>query len=1386
MLTPCDVSHPRGLVARRRGCTSRSTRCGSASRPRAPSCPSGSTRSSTALAGHPLHEAVPHDDELLELVHDGDLLAFLEGAAAAWAAAPYEEIVGQDRVVPYFFPTAGLLAGMEPTPGRPRCTPRPGEHCYDTMTLVGPGTWEAARAAVDVALTAVDLVRRASAAAYALCRPPGHHVTPSGYGGSCYLNNAAVAAEALRGAGHAKVAVVDIDAHHGNGTQAVFWERADVLYGSLHVDPAAGWFPHVFGHAVGDRCRRRGGDDPQPPAARGHRRRAMGRGGRRPRAVGLRRGLRRPWSSRSASTPRATTRRARCRSPPTGSGRRAGPSAALDLPARAGPGGGLRSRDDGWPGRGLPRRSPSRARGDLIDALAVPAVPGCGDRRPGGPDHRLRGLRPALRPRDAAGAHRHRDRPRAGRPSPASSCAPRPARPTFRGEHAPAAARARGRARARSPPTAGQLPATRSSATPRPSRPLPAGAQDPPGRSPGATASATTSPSSTAPAPATPATSRSARPTPRSSATTSARPSGSRGGRVRRPRRLTVTGVYEQVPGDYWFGLVLTGYSGVTDPVTGVKAARRLAHRRAPPSTRPTCPSCPRPTSTVDLPLDADAVGVDELLALADDIDRPRGHDQARRRTPGVELHVFSGLPDIAQDVRDQTDQSRVTVPLLMAQLGPARGRRAVAGAPRRHRAAPARGRARPAARPGPARRPRTAARRAAAGRAGRRGPGRGRSRVLGSWFARTVLLPGRRAVRAPAAGRWPPVARRRRPGRGHRGRRRPGRPRAGRAPCCAGSRRDSPGWGLGVADAMVIAGAGALVVVFATGGLDGPIALAAPGLLAIVVGLVLAHLTTPTAADRRAPAAAPRPGPGRASASSTPRAARPPAGSSPSSPSPPRSRSSPPTRCVVGDRNRASAAEQEAGAAGRRRGRRQRPRRGARRARRGRPGRAPRSPPWSGCGPPATGASTLAVVPDAFRPIALFPGGAPSGVGLGRARGARRRSRSSSPAPQLDRRRRRTPRSTSRAGRRRVQPGDARRSTWSGSGETLHTTARPPRDARPTTSCPSRVSCTDGLLRHRRSGSAPCRARIDRTGPLAPAPQPSGDAGADSARPTSGSTYRDPARPGIFRAGRRPARPARHRRGHGAPRAVTVPQVWLPGVVPGAGGRPARRTTSPATRSTVVGLDGEASGRAVRSAPWTGSRPPGPTPTSSTSTWSSAAAACSSLADIEVWFADDDPALLRPSDRRPRRARHRRLRRHDPGRRARDVRRRPWPPGACSSPALVGAVSLLIALLVLRRERGQRLAVPHPRPRRAADERRAAAARSGRWRSPRQLPAVLLGVVAGSVCGLSRRPARAADRAAVRHRARRSPRSTSTRPGAAVAAAAVLAAGGARRSARA
>jgi acetoin utilization deacetylase AcuC-like enzyme len=203
-----------------------------------------------ALADHKRVEAEPYGDEVLRRVHAPAFVDHLRTIHAEWTEGPYDDLVGQDRVVPYVFPTPAMTQGMPLT--RAAATHgRAGQFGYDTMTLVGPGTWEAARAAVDCALTAADLVAGgAETTAYALCRPPGHHATRDGYGGSCYLNNAAIAAQALRDAGHATVAVVDIDAHHGNGTQAIFWERGDVRYGSLHVDPAAGWFPHYFGHAV--------------------------------------------------------------------------------------------------------------------------------------------------------------------------------------------------------------------------------------------------------------------------------------------------------------------------------------------------------------------------------------------------------------------------------------------------------------------------------------------------------------------------------------------------------------------------------------------------------------------------------------------------------------------------------------------------------------------------------------------------------------------------------------------------------------------------------------------------------------------------------------------------------------------------------------------------------------------------------------------------------------------------------------------------------------------------------------------------------------------------------------------------------------------------------
>ncbi len=199
-------------------------------------------------AGAAVTDARPHGDAPLLAVHDAELVEHLATVWSRWEASGYPASYGRTRVVPYVFPTPGMLAGLPPR-SPTAVHARAGRFCYDTMTLIGPGSWEAIKAAADAALTAAGLVASGAPVAYALCRPPGHHAGPAGYGGSCYLNNAAIAAQALRDAGADRVAIVDIDAHHGNGTQAIFYQRPDVYYGSVHVDPGAGWFPHYVGFA---------------------------------------------------------------------------------------------------------------------------------------------------------------------------------------------------------------------------------------------------------------------------------------------------------------------------------------------------------------------------------------------------------------------------------------------------------------------------------------------------------------------------------------------------------------------------------------------------------------------------------------------------------------------------------------------------------------------------------------------------------------------------------------------------------------------------------------------------------------------------------------------------------------------------------------------------------------------------------------------------------------------------------------------------------------------------------------------------------------------------------------------------------------------------------
>jgi acetoin utilization deacetylase AcuC-like enzyme len=204
-------------------------------------------RAAVVGAGADVREPDGADASLLASVHDPEFLEFLEHAHERWVAAGHVDDPGQPLVVPYVF--ALPQVGVD---GRCRHTDairaEVGRFAMDTMTLIGPGTWGAARAAVDAAVTAAELVLDGAPAAYAAVRPPGHHAGRALFGGSCYLNNAACAAQRLRDGGIARVAVIDLDAHHGNGTQAIFYDRADVLYASVHVDPGAGWFPYFAGY----------------------------------------------------------------------------------------------------------------------------------------------------------------------------------------------------------------------------------------------------------------------------------------------------------------------------------------------------------------------------------------------------------------------------------------------------------------------------------------------------------------------------------------------------------------------------------------------------------------------------------------------------------------------------------------------------------------------------------------------------------------------------------------------------------------------------------------------------------------------------------------------------------------------------------------------------------------------------------------------------------------------------------------------------------------------------------------------------------------------------------------------------------------------------------
>jgi acetoin utilization deacetylase AcuC-like enzyme len=188
-------------------------------------------------AGFTLAEAADLGLEPLRAVHTTEYLDFL---AHAWERRAEVDPDAEELLTTHF--------------ARPQMHRRPdgllgllGYHTADTSTPLRAGTWRAVYGSAQAAISAADAAI-AHGQAYALCRPPGHHAYADSAGGFCYVNNTAVAAQRLRASLQRKVAVLDLDVHHGNGTQGIFYERADVFTVSIHADPG-NYFPFFSGYA---------------------------------------------------------------------------------------------------------------------------------------------------------------------------------------------------------------------------------------------------------------------------------------------------------------------------------------------------------------------------------------------------------------------------------------------------------------------------------------------------------------------------------------------------------------------------------------------------------------------------------------------------------------------------------------------------------------------------------------------------------------------------------------------------------------------------------------------------------------------------------------------------------------------------------------------------------------------------------------------------------------------------------------------------------------------------------------------------------------------------------------------------------------------------------
>jgi len=194
-------------------------------------------RAGAEAAGCQIFAPKDHGLGPVAALHSPEYLVFLRTIHTRWKRIPD----AADEVIPNIHPDRRTASYPRSAIGQA------GFHQADTACPISSGTWEAAYWSAQSALSAADAVLDGADAAYALSRPPGHHAFGDLAGGFCFLNNAGIAAEHLRRAGK-RPAILDIDVHHGNGTQGIFYGRADVLTVSLHADPIR-FYPFFWGHA---------------------------------------------------------------------------------------------------------------------------------------------------------------------------------------------------------------------------------------------------------------------------------------------------------------------------------------------------------------------------------------------------------------------------------------------------------------------------------------------------------------------------------------------------------------------------------------------------------------------------------------------------------------------------------------------------------------------------------------------------------------------------------------------------------------------------------------------------------------------------------------------------------------------------------------------------------------------------------------------------------------------------------------------------------------------------------------------------------------------------------------------------------------------------------